>query len=496
MPSLDMARHVPLATQSREMTFHHILGILGFLLPLIHLVGLLHAVHAVMYVRTAQGAIAWAVSLVTFPYVAIPLYWVLGRNKFQGDVKLRRSGNREVNEVTREIRAAIAAHAVPPPEGLERWYRPLVSLSGLPLTGGNHTRLLINGDQTFRSMLEAIESARDYLLVQFFIVHNDRVGRVFQSAMIRKAQAGVAVYFLYDEIGSRKLSKRYLKALRDAGVSITAFDTTRGRGNRLQLNFRNHRKLLVVDGKEAFVGGLNLGDEYLHPTPRYGAWRDTHMAIRGPAVQSLELAFAQDWYWATHTLPTLRWEVAEEEGKTRLLVLSSGPADDLETCELFFVNAIDMANERLWISSPYFVPDEAVVRSLQLAALRGVDVRILLPGRSDHFLVYLSAHSYYHEMQSAGVRLFRYRPGFMHQKVVLVDDHLAAVGTANLDNRSFRLNFETTIVAADNDFAARVAEMLKADFAESREVHTEEYSARPLWFRAAVRVARLMAPMQ
>lgn len=478
------------------MTFHHILGLLGFLLPLMHLLGFVHAVHAVMYVRTAQGAIAWAVSLVTFPYVAIPLYWVLGRNKFQGYVELRRSGNREVNEVTREIRAAIAANKAPPPQGLERWYRPLEALTGLPLTGGNRIRLLINGDQTFRSMLEAIDAARDYVLVQFFIVHNDRVGKVFQSAMMRKAQEGVAVYLIYDEIGSRKLSKRYLKALRDAKVSVAAFDTTQGRGNRLQLNFRNHRKLVVVDGNEAFVGGLNLGDEYLGTSQRYGAWRDTHVAIRGPAVQSLQLSFARDWYWATGALPTLSWEVAAGQGETRLLVLSSGPADDLESCELFFVNAIDMASERLWISTPYFVPDEAVVRSLQLAALRGVDVRILLPGRSDQFLVYLSAHSYYHEMQSAGVRLFRYRPGFMHQKVVLVDDHLAAVGTANLDNRSFRLNFETTVVAADNEFAGRVAEMLQADFAKAREVSAEEYSGRSLWFRAAVRVARLMAPIQ
>lgn len=476
------------------MTLHNLLGLLGFLLPLIHAAGILHAVHAVMYVRTAQGAIAWAVSLVTFPYVAIPLYWIFGRNKFQGYVQLRRSGNRDVNEVTGEIRGAIAEHAASPPARLERWYRPLIAMSGLPMTGGNRIRLLLNGDETFRSMLEAIDGARDYVLVQFFIVHNDRVGKVFQSALMRKAEAGVAVYFIYDEVGSRKLSKRYLKALRRAHVSVTAFDSSRG--NRLQINFRNHRKLLVVDGREAFVGGLNLGDEYLVPTERYGAWRDTHVAIRGPAVQALQLSFARDWYWASGTMPTLSWGVAGDQGEARLLVLASGPADEFETCELLFVNLIDMATERLWITSPYFVPDEAVVRALQLASLRGVDVRILLPDRPDHLLVYLSAHSYYQEMLSAGVRLFRYQPGFMHQKVVLVDEHTAAVGTANLDNRSFRLNFETTVVVAQEDFAAQVAAMLEADFARAREVRVEEYAQRPLWFKAAVRIARLMAPIQ
>lgn len=448
-----------------------------------------------MHVRTAQGTIAWAVCLATFPYIAVPLYWVLGRNKFQGYIELRRSGDRDVNEITRGIRATIADHAVKPPAGLGYWYRPLIAVSGFPLIGGNRIQLLINGSQTFDSMLEAIDGARGYILVQFFIVHNDRVGKAFQSALMRKASEGVPVHFLYDEVGSRKLSRQYLKALQDAGVSVTPFHTTRGRGNRLQLNFRNHRKLLVVDGQAAFVGGLNLGDEYLVRTERYGNWRDTNVAISGPAVQSLQLAFARDWYWATGTIPTLNWHT-DTEGSTSLLVMASGPADELETCELFFINAIDMARDRVWITSPYFVPDEAVVRALQLAALRGVDVRILLPDRADHILVHLSAFSYYDEMLATGVRLFRYQPGFMHQKVVLVDDHMAAVGTANLDNRSFRLNFEITIVVPEAEFSSQVADMLEKDFAVSREVPAEDYSGRSLWFRAAVRLARLMAPIQ
>lgn len=449
-----------------------------------------------MYVRTAQGAIAWAVSLVAFPYIAVPLYWVFGRNKFRGYIELRRSGDQEVNKVTQGVRQAIADHAVEPPPGLERWYRPLVAMSGFPMTGGNHIGLLINGHETFHSMLEAIEAARSYILVQFFIVHNDRVGNAFQAALLRKAGEGVSVYFLYDEVGSRKLSKRYIQVLREAGITVAAFDTTRGRGNRFQINFRNHRKLLVVDGREAFVGGLNLGDEYLMQTERYGSWRDTHVAVRGPAVQSLQLTFARDWYWATTTIPALSREVPGGQGNASLLVLASGPADELETCELFFVNAIELARERLWISSPYFVPDEAVVRSLQLAALRGVDVRLLLPARADHVLVHLSAYSYYDEMLAAGVRLFRYQPGFMHQKVVLVDNHMAAVGTANLDNRSFRLNFEITIVAPDAGFASKVAAMLETDFSNAREVRAQDYAGRPFWFKSAVRLARLMAPIQ
>lgn len=472
-----------------------LLTVLELIIPLLHLLGIAQAVHAVMTVRTAQGAIAWAVSLVTFPYVAVPLYWVFGRNKFRGYVAAHRSGSARIESALQGLRGDLAAHAAVA-AGNAR-YASLQALAVMPFTGGNGTELLINGDAAFRSMLDAINAARDYVLIQFFIVKNDHVGNLFKQLLIEKAEGGVRVDFLYDELGSHRLSRRYLGEMRAAGVRVSAFNTTKGRGNRFQINFRNHRKLVVVDGHQAFVGGLNIGDEYLGLASRFGGWRDTHLRIRGPAVQALQLTFAEDWHWATGTVPILNWRAEAPTASGRdILVLATGPVDKLDNCQLFFLAIINMARHRLWITSPYFVPDGAVVAALQLAALRGVDVRILLPERPDHYLVHLSAFSYYGEMEAAGVGLYRYQPGFMHQKVALVDDDIAAVGTANLDNRSFRLNFEITAVVADKQFAGEVTVMLERDFAAARRVTSRDYEQRSLAFQAMVRTARLMAPIQ
>ena len=254
---------------------------------------------------------------------------------------------------------------------------------------------------------------------------------------------------------------------------------------------------MVVDGRVAFVGGLNVGDEYMGRNAKIGPWRDTHVKLTGPSVHAVQLAFLEDWHWAADALPELDWSPRPaESGAQDVLVLPSGPADQLETCGMFFVHAINSARRRLWIASPYFVPDVQVVCALQLAALRGVDVRIMLPQNPDHLLVYLSAFSYLEEAEQTGVRVYRYQPGFMHHKVLLADDRLGVVGTANLDNRSFRLNFEISIVVDDPQFTAELAEMLERDFANCREVTADELRERSFWFRLAVRVARLTGPIQ
>jgi cardiolipin synthase len=306
----------------------------------------------------------------------------------------------------------------------------------------------------------------------------------------------VAVYFQYDEFGSRKLRREFLDDLRAAGVHVTAFGANRGPGNRFQLNFRNHRKILVIDGECAFVGGLNLGDKYLGRFAGLDPWRDTHLRIRGAAARDLQHVFVEDWFWATREIPELCWDCGEAVGECDVVVVPTGPADPVESCQLLFVNAIHSAEERIWIASPYFVPDGAVIAALQSAALRGVDVRVMLPSNPDHLLVFLSSFAYYPDMFECGVRIFRYQEGFLHQKVFLVDRAVAAVGTANLDNRSFRLNFEVTALVADGRFVREVEEMMEADFRGCVEVGLEDYTGRPLWFRVACRLSRLVSPLQ
>jgi cardiolipin synthase A/B len=245
----------------------------------------------------------------------------------------------------------------------------------------------------------------------------------------------------------------------------------------------------------AYVGGLNVGDEYLGRDPHFGPWRDTHVEVRGPVVEAVQFAFLEDWYWATGGVPVLDWtpHPAPLENETALC-LASDPSDTIETCGLFFLHAINSAQQRIWIATPYFVPDEALMSALQLAAIRGVDVRIMLPAKADHILVYLAAFSYIEETEPSGVKFYRYQPGFMHHKVILVDDDLAAVGTANFDNRSIRLNFEITLVFADRSFAAEVARMLEHDFTNCKQATALDTANKSYLFHFAVRVARLSSP--
>ena len=467
----------------------------GLLAALVHVLGCVSAVDAILKARTSQGAIAWAITLAILPYLALPLYWAFGQRKFHGYVRARQSGDREV----RGLVESLSRHT-PELPGATPSERSAVQaaerLAGLPFTDGNTARLLIDGRATFDAIFDAIDEARDYILVQFYMVRADRIGRELQARLIRKAMEGVRVYLLYDEIGSLGLPGTYIAELRDGGVDVSGYKVTKGRRKRTQLNFRNHRKIVVVDGQRAYVGGLNVGDEYLGHDPRIGPWRDTSVAIEGPAVEGIQLSFVEDWYWANRAVPRLNLTPAPaRSGDKKILVLASGPADPFETYSLFVIQAAFAARRRLWIVSPYFVPDIDVMAALQLAGLRGVDVRIMLPERSDNLLVGLASESYFAPAERAGIEIFRYRSGFLHQKVMLIDDDIATVGTANMDNRSFRLNFELTLLIIDRAFAGDMERMLEADFARCSRLSPAETQGRSFAFRLAVRTARLFAPV-
>lgn len=467
-----------------------------YLVLLFEILGILTAMHAVMNVRTPQGSIAWAVSLVTIPVVTVPAYWVFGRNKFQGYVLERRADANRLDEMFRNAQLEVE-RLVAATEWGSTVLRGTERLARLPFTGGNEVELLIDGEATFDSIFAGIDAAEDYVLVQFYIVHADDIGTQLQRRLTSAAKRGVRVYFLYDEVGSLGLPGLYLAELRQAGVNVLPFHSRKGSGNRFQLNFRNHRKTVVVDGHTAWVGGHNVGDEYLGRDESVGNWRDTHMRLRGPATLGAQIAFVEDWRWATDdTLDDLSWEPVAVPGATaQALVIASGPADDVETASLMYTQAINAATRRIWIASPYFVPDDAIVQSLQLAALRGVDVRILIPEISDNRLVKLAAYSYFDEVSSTGVKFYRYQEGFLHEKTMLIDDTVGTVGTANFDNRSFRLNFEITVVVVEPDFAKDLEQMFEADFANSRLMLEDEYDTKPYLFKVAVRLARLAAPV-
>lgn len=465
------------------------LTIVGAVLLVAEIIGILLAVHAVMQPRSSQGAIAWFIALITLPVVTIPIYTVFGRTRFLGYTEAMREATDIVGDRRHEWLDNMNAMAAKPRPGLEVIEALAKNLTHIPFLRANRVELLVDGAKTYDNMISAIESARSYVLVQFYIVRDDAIGRRLRDALVAKARSGVQTFFLYDEIGSIKLPEAYLDAMRKEGVEVSGFKTTKGRSNRFQINFRNHRKLLVVDGRIGFIGGNNLGEEYL-------VYRDTHLRIDGPAAQHIQLSFLKDWYWATGRLPTVAPTItAAETSDQAVAIVNTGPADTAAYCSILFSSLVSNARSRLWITSPYFVPNDAMVVALQAAALRGVDVRIILPDKADQRIVELASFTYYDDMLNNGVRLYRYRDHFMHQKVILVDDTVAGIGTVNLDNRSLYLNFEATALVADHDFVKQVEAMLMDDFDNSMAVKSEHFDNKSLPFRVASQLARLASPL-
>ena len=471
--------------------------IAAIIVGLAQIAGVVLALDAVMRGRTAQGTVAWVVALLTIPMVSIVFYVVFGNRRFNGYVRARRKGTASLDLVARTCVEAMRPHAAGDARlSLDPGARSaLEQLAHTPWTSGNRATLLVDGAQTFDAIHAAIDAAREYVLVQFYILRDDATGRAFRQRLVEAAARGVRVHLMYDEIGCKDLRDSYLEPMRRAGCAVSGFRTTRGAGNRFQINFRNHRKVVICDGACALLGGLNVGDEYMGLDPELGAYRDTHVRIEGPAVMAVQLAWIEDWHWATRSVPAVRWDCAAAADGDRMLVLPSGPADRFETCLLAFSHLIHSARQRIWIASPYFVPDEGTIAALQLAALRGVDVRIMMPGVSDNALVKLSMLTYLPDIIPAGIRVYRYTSGFMHHKVIL-SDSIACVGTANFDNRSFRINFEITAMVDGGQFAEDVRAMLSRDFERCQGVPESDFLRKPWLGRAACRVARLMSPIQ
>ncbi|NLV81748.1 MAG: cardiolipin synthase, partial [Synergistaceae bacterium] len=310
---------------------------------LLHVAGFLTSVRAIMDVRTSQGAIAWVISLNTFPSVSLPAYWIFGNSKFSGYVTARKAEVVEAQPLLQQLLSDFVRYGLK--DEIDQTNARLVQrLAKMPFTKGNTARLLIDGEETFDAIFKGIDSAKSYVLVQYYILREDELGIKLQNALIKKAKEGVTCLVIYDEIGSR-LSKEYSKAFEDAGIKIFAFNTRQGKGNRFQVNFRNHRKIVIADGEVAYVGGLNVGNEYLGLNPKLTPWRDTHVEVRGPVVQAVQLSFAEDWYWASKEgLPKLNWTPKQVPGGTvTALSLPSGPADEFETASLFFLDMINGA---------------------------------------------------------------------------------------------------------------------------------------------------------
>ncbi|WP_404404258.1 cardiolipin synthase [Pelagibacterium halotolerans] len=453
---------------------------------------LICAVREIMNSRTSQGTIAWLLSLALLPFPTTFIYLIFGWKLFDDYAETQTHSGRGWRPArSQELRIV--------DQGTGSDWPTLTNVAELPFLFGNAANLLIDGEETFASIFDGIARAKDYILVQFYIIRDDSLGQRFADALVARAQAGVKVYVLYDDAGSYRLPERYKQRLRAAGIDIFSFNHRhpflRFYGPA-RINYRNHRKVVVVDGKEAWIGGHNVGNEYLGLDPKFGRWRDTHVHVRGPAALACALVFMEDWHWATGAeLPLHFPRDIPTPGNEPILVMPTGPADTLEDCSIAFSEVISRARKRLWIVSPYFVPGIEIQTALFAAAMRGVEVRILLPEKADHMLVWLASYSHADQMGAHGIKVYRYGGGFLHQKVILCDDEIAGVGTVNFDYRSFNINFEVTLWFTGPDMIRNIAAMLETDFEESLLTTEQNLRQRNFFFRLACQGARLLSPI-
>jgi cardiolipin synthase len=457
-----------------------------------YLLAFVCAVREVMNSRTSQGSIAWILALTLLPFPTALLYLILGWKAFDDYATDRIRNGRAARPLRAKDLTLIDR------DTSDKW--PVqVKVSEVPFLSGNDVKVLVDGKATFDSIFAGIEKAQKYLLVQFYIVRDDALGKELAERLIERAKAGVKVYLLYDDIGSTGMPKRFRTQLREAGVNVAGFNQ-RHKFLRFygptRINYRNHRKIVVVDGEHAWVGGHNVGVEYLGEDPRFGRWRDTHVRVSGPAALGCSLLFREDWEWATgEVLPSTPPESVATPGTESVLVMGSGPADKLEECAIAFTDIIGRARERVWIVSPYFVPDTDIRTALFAAKLRGVDVRIMLPNEPDHKLVWLASIAHADAMVEHDIAIYRYQDGFLHQKVVLMDDQIATIGSVNFDNRSFAINFEITLWFTDPQTIDNIEAMLLEDFSLCRQVDLEEVRRRSLPARFMSQAARLLSPV-
>lgn len=468
------------------------LHIVALIMGATYVLAIVCAVREILNSRTSQGSIAWLLSLILLPIPSVLLYLVFGWKLFD-DYATDRMQNGRANRPLRARDLALIDRET------DALWPVQVHVSELPFLKGNDVELLIDGKATFDSIFAGIDAAEEYLLVQFYIVRDDALGQQLAERLIAKAKSGVAVFLLYDDIGSSGMPRRFRRELREAGVKVAGFNH-RHKLLRLygptRINYRNHRKIVVADGKHAWVGGHNVGVEYLGEDPKVGPWRDTHVRVSGPAALGCALLFREDWEWATgESLPNRPPRELETFGDQSVLVMGSGPADKLEECAIAFTDLIGRARERLWIVSPYFVPDTDIRTALYAARLRGVDVRIMLPANPDHKLVWLASISHADAMVEHDIGVYRYNDGFLHQKVVLMDDQIATVGSVNFDNRSFAINFEITLWFVDPQMISDVEAMLLKDFQSCHQVGRAEVESRPWPLYILAQAARLLSPV-
>jgi cardiolipin synthase len=368
--------------------------------------------------------------------------------------------------------------------------------AGFPLSTDNDLELLKDGEKTFYRIFEALQEAEESIHVQYYIFEEGKLADRLLELFVQKEASGVEVRLIYDSIGSLSLSRGYLKRLRDAGIEVHNFLPYRFGKFLTSLNYRNHRKIIVVDGKTAFTGGINISDKYMKGDRHLGMWHDMHLMVRGQAAHQLDAVFINDWELVSGKRLEIKAPVYKgTPGNNRVQILATGPDDDYPLMEQLYFSLINSARKHLYITNPYIIPSHAIMTALHTAALSGVDVRLMVSAQADSAVVTWCVQSYFQRFLKAGIRIFLYPEGFLHSKIITVDDAMCTIGTANVDDRSFQHNYEVNAVIYESAFARQLRKYFEADSDTSIELDYETFRQRPWRHRLAEGAARTISPL-
>lgn len=481
------------------------MSITSILIELIFILNMILAIIVIFLERRDAGATwAWLLVLFFIPGLGFILYLIFGQNlrrsrMFQwGDQKKIGLAQLISDQSFSLSTGQFSYHNEIEKNNHDLIYMHLIHNNAL-LTRNNDVTIYTDGKEKFAALFRDIENAKDHIHLQYYILKRDNLGKKLLEALIKKAKEGVKIRVLYDELGSRGMTKRFYKELRLAGGEVEVFFPSKLRIINFRLNYRNHRKLAIIDGKIGYIGGFNVGDEYLGLSSKFGYWRDTHLRISGSAVHEIQTRFILDWNQASHRLdiqflPEFFPKI-HSSGNVSMQIVSSGPDSEWEQIKNGYIKMITSAQRAIWIQTPYFIPDASLLDSLRIAALSGIDVRIMIPNKPDHPFVYWATYSYIGELLKAGAKAYIYNNGFIHAKTIVVDDEIASVGTANIDVRSFRLNFEVNSFIYDENVAQRLTKGFLRDLELSEELTLQKYIERPIKIRFKESISRLLSPI-
>lgn len=462
--------------------------------------------------KKPSSTLVWIMALLFLPVVGFILYLFIGQ-----DMKKRRLFNIKRTEEAVTLKTIYKQKSLLNAEDIDKRYPGLgkylddvhffLKAAQAPLREKNSIAVITDGQEKFDRLFADIEAAETFIHIQYYILRNDELGRHFIEVLARKAREGVEVKVIVDGIGGMKLPKDFFHILNAAGGESAVFYPAKVPFLNFRLNYRNHRKICVIDGKTGYIGGFNVGTEYLGQDPFLGYWRDTHLRICGDAVTDLEFRFLLDWRFASgkdysrteadiaRYYPEIYGPPSPPSGDALLQIVSSGPDSQWNNIYTGIVKMVHSATDHVYIQSPYLVPDSALLLALKSSALSGIDIRIMVPDRPDHPFVYAAASAYIGELLEAGVKVFRYHKGFMHSKMMVVDGFYATVGTTNMDIRSFMLNFEVNAFIFDAETAGALEEIFFQDMYDCTEVTPEAYRNRGLLLRFKESLARLLSPL-